>query len=74
MNRPVMTHVSPPGETPTYIVHCPNKCMESIYLEIDISLPQFPAAFELCLEQPHTGELAPNDPRSFFYVPEQAGE
>ena len=43
-------------------------------MEIDIPLRQFPAAFQHLLEQPHTDQLALDDPRIFFYVPQQAGD
>ena len=72
--RPVMTHMRTPGEAPSYTVGCPNKCMDAVYMEIDIPLRQFPAAFQLCLEQPHTDQLAADDLRNFFYVPQQAGD
>ena len=42
-NRPVMTHMKMPGDTPTYTVGCPNKCMDAVYMEIDIPLRHFPA-------------------------------
>ena len=72
--RPVMTHMRTPGEAPSYTVGCPNKCMDAVYMEIDIPLRQFPAAFQHLLEQPHTDQLALDDPRIFFYVPQQAGD
>jgi hypothetical protein len=32
------------------------------------------AIFQHLLEQPHTGQLAADDPRNFFYIPHQAEE
>ena len=43
-------------------------------MEIDMPPHRFPAAFQHWLGQPHTGELAHNDPRNFFYVPQLAGK
>ena len=73
-NLPVMTLFNTPSETPIYTIGCPNACAEHVRLEMDIPLRQFPVAFQHSLEQPQTGELAHNDPRNFFYVPELAGE
>ena len=68
MNRPTMIHISMPGDTPTYIVQCPNKCMEPVYKDTDIPFRDFPVAFRRYLDQPHTGQLAHDDPRNFFYA------
>ena len=43
-------------------------------MEIDIPFRRFPVAFQRLLEQPHTGELAHNDPHNFFSVRDEAGE
>ena len=72
--RPVMTRFDTPSEPPIYTVGCPNACGEPVRLEIDVPFQRFPAVFEICLEQPHTGKLAPDDPRNFFYVPQHAGD
>ena len=48
--------------------------VDAVYMEIDIPLRQFPAAFQHLLEQPYTDQLALDDPRNFFYVPQQAGD
>ena len=69
-----MTYFSMPGDTPTYTVSCPNNCTEPVHMEIDIPFRRFPVAFQRLLEQPHTGELAHNDPHNFFSVRDEAGE
>ncbi len=69
-----MTHMRTPPEAPIYTVGCPNKCMDAVYMEIDLPFRRFPAAFQHLLEQPHPGQLAPDDPRNFFYVAQQAGD
>ncbi len=70
---PVMTRFNAPGESPIYTVGCPNACAEPFRREIDIPPRQFTTAFERLLGQPHMGQLAADDPRNLFYVPQQAG-
>ena len=69
-----MTRFDAPGESPIYTVGCPNDCAEPVRREIDIPLHSFPAVLQLFLEQPYAGQVPADDPRNFFYVPQQAGE
>ena len=61
---PVLLAVTPPKPIPRWDVH---------FGGIDDDRKDATALQHL-LEQPHTDQLAPDDPRNFFYVPQQAGD